>query len=183
MLKYRLAFTEEEEALLSRIDLRPSHRNHDGARVAYLGNMEPVPALLRSLGDRGAIPAHRVSYWNDPTFRSGRLKGSRKQLFERNGCFGEDIYTHPNFVRHLRYILLGADLPDEIVLAFEQEVGNPEWVSYGDALDLGRKARALTRRHGLDASAASEEFFKLALDLGLSADSAMRIAAEVKATR
>lgn len=96
---------------------------------------------------------------------------------------GEDIYTHPHFIKDLRYILLGADLPRNLMEAFEEKVGNPKWVSYSDALNLGKFARQLVRRNGLAPSEACEEFFKLALDLELGVDSALRIRSLVKETR
>lgn len=181
--RYRLAFTDEEERLVAKIDLRRSHANHDEAHTAYLENQEPILALLKSLSDRDGVPAQRISYWNDPEYQPGRLKGSHKELFERNDCRGEDIYTHPHFIKHLRYILLGADLPQGVITAFEAEVGNPEWVSYGDSLDLGKKARNLVRQYGLSPHEACEEFFKLALDLKLGASKALRIRGVVRETR
>ena len=68
--------------------------------------------LLSSLSERGGVPAHRLSYWNDIEYNPGRVKASRKVLFERNDCLGVDIYTHPHFIKHLRHLLLGADLAD-----------------------------------------------------------------------
>lgn len=181
--KYRLELTEAEEKLLAQIDLRSSHSSHAEARAAYLANQEPILELLKSLSERGAVPQQRLNYWNHPDYHPGRLKGSRKQIFERNGCHEEEIYTHPNFVKHLRYIVLGADLPRNLIEAFEAQVGDPQWISYSDALELGKFARGLVRRHRLDPREASEEFFKLALDLDLGLDSALRIRSIVKATR
>jgi hypothetical protein len=104
-------------------------------------------------------------------------------MFERNGNVGDEAFIHPSFVKHLRYILFGADLPARVMAAFGEEVGNPEWVSYGDALELGKAARALVRRFGLRPTDACEEFLKLSLDLGLSIDDALRIRQTVKETR
>ena len=80
-------------------------------------------------------------------------------------------------------MLFGADLPAPVMAQFKEDVGNPEWVSYGDALELGKQARALVRRHGLPPKTACEEFFKLSLDLGLSVDEAQRIRETVRTTR
>lgn len=183
MKNYKIVLTEAEEALFVRIDLRLSHLSHDEGHAAFLANQEPILKLLKLLSDRDAVPPQRLSYWNDPDYQPGRLKGSRKQLFERNGCRGDEIYTHPHFIKHLRYILLGADLPPQVIEAFEAEVGDPKWVSFGDALDLGKYARQLVRRYGLNPSSACEEFFKLALDLELGVDKALSIRSVVKQTR
>lgn len=168
MEKYHIKLIESEAAILAKIDLRESHRNHDEGHAAYKANAQPILALLQSLSDRSAIPQERMNYWNDPRYHQGRIKASRKGLFERNGCRGPDIYTHPHFNRHLRYFLFGAELPDEIILAFEEKVGNPQWVTSSDIVPIGKFARDLTRQYRVDKTDATEEFFKLCLDIGLS---------------
>ncbi|ATY30607.1 hypothetical protein [Sphingomonas psychrotolerans] len=183
LAKFRLPFTEAEEALVARIDFGQGHNTHTDRHAAFLSNKEPILALLESLSERGAVPDQRLRYWNDPEYQPGRLKGSRKQLFERHNDNAEEIYTHPHFIPYLRYILFGADLPTQVMTEFEAEVGNPEWVSYGDALELGSFARSLVRRHGLQPHEACEEFFKLSLDLGLSVDESLRIRRTVMETR
>jgi hypothetical protein len=183
MNRFRLTFTAEEEVLVAGIDFRDRFSNSDTAHAAYLSNREAILALLESLSERQAVPDQRLRYWNDPTYHPGRTKGSRKQLFERHNDDAAEIYTHPHFIQHLRYILFGADLPPAVMEDFEARVGNPEWVSYGDALELGKHARALVRRHALLPHEAGEEFFKLSLDLGLSLDEALRIRRIVLETR
>ena len=183
MDKFRIKMTEAEEALVARVNFGDGHGAHSDRHTAYLANQAPILELLGSLTERGGTPEHRLGYWNDPAYHPGRIKGSRKQMFERHGTTGRDIYTHPNFVRHLRYILFGAALPESVMVEFEEEVGNPEWVSYGDALELGSFARKLVRSHRLSPHEAGDEFFKLSLDLGLSLDEALRIREIVKETR
>ena len=180
--RYRIAFTDAEAALVARIEFGDGG-NHDQRHAAYLANREPILQLLASLSERDAVPPQRLSYWNDPAYQPGRMKGSRKQLFERHNDDAEEIYTHPHFIKHLHYILFGADLPEPVMRSFEAEVGNPEWVSYGDALDLGKFARSLVRKYGLRPAEACEEFFKLSLDLGLSVDESLRIRRIVMETR
>lgn len=183
MNKYQLVITEAEEALLARIDFDGKDAIHSDRHAAYLANKEPILALLASLNDRGAIPDHRVRYWTDPEYNPGRVRGSREQIFARNGSAGNEAYTHPNFVKHLRYILFGAELPSIVMTAFEEEVGNPKWVSYGDALELGKFARSLVRLHHLRPEEVDDEFFKLSLDIGLTINQALRIRQTVKETR
>jgi hypothetical protein len=182
MNKHHIELTDDEKQLLAKIDLRV-HQNHDDAHAAYKTNREPILALLKSLRDRNIIPRERLSYWSDPAYNSGRVKASRKGLFERNGCEGADIYTHPNFLQFLRYFLFGATLPDPVIAAFEEKVGNPEWVTSGDIIPMGKFARELTRRHGLQPAQASEEFFKLCLDMGLGLSTAQSVMRAVKQTR
>lgn len=183
MEKYHIKLTKEEAELLSKIDLRSHHPHHDDGRASYLNNQEPILALLKSLSARKAVPEVRLSYWNDPNYRTGRVKGSRKGLFERNGCTGSDIYTHPHFLEHLRYFLFGTELPDPVVKEFEAKVGNPEWVSSSDIVPIGKAARELTRRYRLDIADAPEEFFKLCLDMGLGLSTAESVMRSVKQVR
>lgn len=180
--RYHIEFTEMDSSLVNRIDFGEDG-SHDDRHAAYLSNQEPILELLASLSGRGAVPPQRLSYWNDPAYQPGRLKASRKQLFERHNDDAAEIYTHPHFIKHLRYILFGADLPEAVMRSFEAEVGNPEWVSFGDALELGKFARSLVRQHRLKPADACEEFFKLSLDLGLSVDEALRIRRTVMETR
>ena len=46
--------------------------------AAFNANAEPILALLSSLSERGGVPAHRLSYWNDIEYNPGRVKASRK---------------------------------------------------------------------------------------------------------
>lgn len=177
MEKYHIKLTESEAALLAQIDLRVNHRDHDEGHAAYNANKQPILALLRSLSERDAVPQERRNFWNDPRYHTGRTKASHKGLFERNGCTGSDIYTHPHFIPYLRYFLFGPELPDAVISAFEEKVGNPKWVTSSDIVPLGRFARDLARQHHLNPSEASKEFFKLCLDMGLgigTAESVMR---------
>lgn len=183
LARFRLQFTDEEETLVARIDFDHGRTTGVDPHTVYLSNQEPIVALLASLTEREAVPAGRLAYWADPDCNPSRIKGSRKQIFERNGTTGREIYTHPNFVKHLRYILFGADLPVHVVEAFEEEVGNPEWVSFGDALELGKFARGLVRKYRLAQTEVADEFLKLSLDLGLSVDEAVRIRGIVQETR
>lgn len=132
----------------------------------------PIVALLRSLSDRQAIPQERRNYWNIPDYNPGRVLASRKGVFERNGTLGEDIYSHPHFIPYLRFFLFGAELPDEMISAFEAGVGDPAWASSSDIVPIGKLPRDLTRRHGLDKSSAADELFKLCLDMGLELSTA-----------
>ncbi len=181
--RYAISFTEAEEAFVARIDFHRHDPTTREARVAYEGNLEPIPHLLSSLRERNAIPAQRVSYWTDPEFRTGRLKGSREQLFARNGTVGEEAFVQFGFLPMLHYLLFGARLPLAVMAAFEAEVGDPRWVSLDDALDHGRFARNLVRQYCLNPSDSGDEFFKLALDLGLWVQSGLRIEQIVRHNR
>lgn len=183
MNKFHIALTDSEKQLLERIDLQDSHPDHDAGRAAYLANKEPIVALLESLSGRRAIPQERRNYWNDPSYRTGRVKASHKGLFERNGCTGSEIYTHPHFLPYLRYFLFGTDLPDATIAAFEEKVGDPRWVTSSDIVPIGKFARDLTRKLGLNARQAAEEFFRLCLDMGLGLNTAHSVMHSVNQLR
>ena len=185
MEKYHIKLTNEETALVEVTVLHVGpHLSHDAAHAVYKANRRPILLLVNSICERGAIPEGRLKYWDNPSHQTdGRLKVSRKELFERNGCTGQDIYTHPHFLPYLRYFLFGADLPDPVITKFEKQVGNPSWVTSGDILPIGKCARDLVRQYHLDRVSAPEEFFKLCLDMRLSPSIAASVMRSVKQLR
>jgi hypothetical protein len=183
MEKYHLKLTADEAALVSEMDIELDHPHHADGRAAYLKNQKPILMLMRSLEARNGLPEERLSYWQDPSYHRGRIKASRRGPFERNGCGSDDIYAHPHFIKYLRYFLFGSELPDAVIQEFEEAVGEPRWVNGSDSIKLGKFARQLARRHGLDRSQAPEEFVKLCLDIGLRRNNAEIIMASVKQVR
>lgn len=161
-MRYMIELTNKEAEDLSGIELDQSALDH----AQYQRQAPLVLALLESLAERNAIPKVRLKYWSDPEYQIGRVKASHKGLFERNGRKGDEIYTHPNFLKYLRYFLFGAQLPEAAIAEFEQVVGNPEWVSSSDVTDITKGTRAIVRKFGLQGG--EEEFYRLALDVGLS---------------
>lgn len=176
MSRHAISLNDDEQALLAKIDLRDTHSSHDESRAAWENNRQSVPALMKSLHDRNAIPAERMHYWNDPKYQTGRMKGSNEDLFHRNGCAGPQIYEHVSFLKYLRYFIYGADLSEDLIEEFQREAIKPEHVTSGDLIPMGDLARRLTRKHGLEKHHAAEEIFKLALDLdyGLSTSDYIR---------
>lgn len=172
MSKHHIELTADEERLVQTIDLREDLPHDVDGHEVYKANREPILALLKSLTKRSAIPQHRVAYWTDPVHKPGRTKGSHRDVFARNGSEGAEAYTHPHFIPFLRYFLYGADLPSAVIAEFEQQVGNPAWFSGSDIISLTKKTREIVRKHGLKNWSDADEFYKLALDNGLSASNA-----------
>ncbi|QIG92150.1 hypothetical protein [Bradyrhizobium sp. 6(2017)] len=168
MEKFHIALTDDEAALLSQIDLRDQLPPGTDGHAVYQSNRKPIIALLTSLTERNAIPEHRIRYFTDPDYKQGRIKGSRKELFERNGNDGAEIYEHPNFKQYLRYFLFGPELPDRAIVEFEEEIGDPKWVSGSDAIALAKKAVKIARAYQIQKHEAADNFFKLALDMGIN---------------
>lgn len=180
--EYRIALTEEERRIADAIDLDDDSDHRNGYEV-YLANAQLIPPLMASLSARDAIPAHWLHYWTDPDCNPGRIKASRQGVFERNGCMGEDIYTHPNFIKHLRYMLLGCELPQHVAAAFLRKAGNPSWISSRDAIDLGKLARKLARENALASPVVTDEFLKLALENQFSVSAALTLREAVSQLR
>ena len=161
-MAYAIELTEAESEVLSGIEL-------DALQVDCMQYQRQAPLVLRlyeSLKDRNAIPEVRQRYWADPEYRIGSGNQSHKGIFEKNGRRGVEIYTHPHFLQYLRYFLFGAQLPDPVIKEFEEIVGNPQWVTSGDVANITSGARRVARKYGLQTEA--EEFYRLALDIGLS---------------
>ena len=174
---YQVDLTEDETEILNGIELDQTALDHE----QYKRQAPLILELLRSLAERNAIPEIRLKYWLDPEHQIGRLKASHKGLFERNGRQGDEIYTHPHFLKYLRFFLFGAQLPARAIAEFEEVVGNPEWVSSGDITDISKGTRAIVRKYGLQDE--DEEFYWLALDVGLSQWFAKSVRDAVKQVR
>ncbi|MGH1466561.1 MAG: hypothetical protein ACRBBQ_14505 [Cognatishimia sp.] len=174
---YAIELTEDESEILSGIEFDQPALDHE----QYKRQGPLVLRLLKSLVERSAIPEARLRYWSDPVYQIGRSKASHKGLFERNGRQGDEIYTHPHFLKYLRYFLYGANLPEGAISEFEKVIGNPEWVSSGDITDITKGTRDIVRRHGLKDQ--DEEFFRLALDVGLDVWFAKSVRDSVKQVR
>lgn len=174
---YAIKLTDNESVILSGIELDQSALDHE----QYKRQGPMVLNLLKLLAERNAIPEVRLRYWSDPDYQIGRLKASHKGLFERNGRQGDEIYTHPHFLKYFRYFLFGAQLPTGAITEFEEVVGNPEWVSSGDITDITKGTRAIVRKYGLQDE--DEEFYRLALDVGLDGWFAKSVRDAVKQVR
>lgn len=161
-MSFEIELTREERALLSGIELDQSKMDHG----AYLRQGPLILQLLQSLRQRNAIPSVRLLYWTDPDYNTGRLRTSNLGLFERNGCKGEQVYKHPNFLSYLRYFIFGANLPNPAASEFKEIVGDPNWVTSGDITEITKGTRSIVRKYGLHGE--EEEFYRLALDIGLS---------------
>lgn len=160
----KIDLTEAEHLLVDRITFDPPTFDHEAsARNAVL-----IPKLMDMLISRKAIPKHREQYFLDPEYNTGRTKGSHKDMFVRNRTTGREIFEHYSFLKFLKYILYGADLPDGAVQEFCSFVKRYEPIGSDDASDLLRLAKELANKYSIEPSEASEEFFKLALDCGVA---------------
>jgi hypothetical protein len=161
MLPQPISLTTEEEALVKEIvfDLNTlSPGFHEQLQRSCTAGGK----LARSLLMRRAIPEIRYRYFTDPELNTGRRLGSRKNNFERNGTKGDAILEHGHFLPYLRYFIFGPNLPQEVMTRFAELVEDD---AGAEVFAFVRSAvRQLPRERRLDAP---EEFFKLAIELGM----------------
>jgi hypothetical protein len=163
---YSIELTDDESDIARRLNFNQVAfvGNYEG----YLQNADLAHRLTTGLLNRGAIPPHRASYFADPEYWPGGRGSSRQDSFIRNGNTHDEILRHPNFLKHLRYFVYGADLPQSVIAPFAEAVDDCGTVTSGDIAPLGQIARQLARLHRLERTEAAEEFYKLCLDLRLS---------------
>jgi hypothetical protein len=174
-----LALNAEEQALFDQISLDWEPLDHE----AFLQNGERVAALIKSLLARKGIPEARMQYFTNAEYRTGRVKGSHRDLFSRNRNTDEEMVRHPHFLPFLRYFVCGPNLPSSIMREFREQATRHGHVGPSDALELGNFARSETRKYGLAPDDACEEFYKLALDCGIWVSHAQVIRDRVKTLR
>lgn len=172
-MSYEIELTEAETELLNKIEL-------DTSKLVAGQFEKQAPFMLelyKSLEDRGAIPEIRFKYWNDPDYRNGHAQLSHKGMFEQKGSQGEEIYTNPGFLEYLRYFLFGAQLREDAVAEFKVMIGDPVW-SQRDRKLIATSTSKIVRKY--DLSLCEEEFYRLALDMGLGKDAASLVRKTVK---
>jgi hypothetical protein len=176
-----IELTASEKEMLASLSFDPLSfkGNHEG----FLRNADLAHQLTTLLVDRKGIPEHRVRYFTDSEYYPGGRGKSRQDSFIKHGNDHDETLRHPHFLKYLRYFIHGADLPAAIIRRYTEAVKDCGMVSSSDIPELGATARNLARTHGLEGSAAADEFFKLSLDLGLSAGQSARIRESVKQLR
>ena len=123
--------------------------------------------LTISLLKRKAVPEVRIKYFTDPEYNLSDRRKSKQQIFEQNGTRGTDIFSHPDFLKYLKYFIHGADLPTTLK---DQLSSMKQAFSYDD--DFVEKAYPTLKAYlkesgGKDRNLFVEEAFKLILDIGV----------------
>jgi hypothetical protein len=132
-----------------------------------ISKLETADLLARSLLSRGVIPEVRFNYFIKPEYNLSNPKKSHEEIFETNGTKGEEILSHPHFLRYLKYFIQGAELPKSLKAEL---VALKENHSYDD--DFAEDASPIIRKHfksfgSIERTSFAEEVFKLCLDLNL----------------
>lgn len=176
----KVELTPDELSLYNKIPFTKSGTklSHEDSLVGSGASIQ----LVHSLSQRKAIPEIRLQYFRDPTYNT-HSKKSHKEIFESNGTRGDAICRHPHFWPFLYYFIHGPDLPEETKEKFIDIVSGVENISGSDMPGLRVFVRAETRKYGLAPDAASEEFYKLALECGIGEGYARLLRNHVLATR
>lgn len=169
-----ITLAEPEQTLLAEIDFGSTQYECLQRSCAAAGQLTPM--LLQ----RQAIPERRLQCFTSPEF--GTRGKSYLQIFESNGTSGAEIFRHGNFLKHLRFFVHGATLPERVKNEMRAKVGDPEWFSGSDVDELRTLARRLVREYGLTGSR-DQDFLHLCADLGLSASSADSVRRAVRGVR
>lgn len=173
-----IELTESERDLFGRIEFDQGRVSHE----TWLANANLVEQLFDLLMDRGAIPQHRLRWFTDPQLNPGGRGKSREEQWARNGTSGREVLRHGNFLAYLAFYVCGPDLPMAARQAFRKAAEDCGMVTSSDVPVLSKTARAIARQYRLEPHAASDEFFKLALDCGLG-DRAVYIRDGVRSLR
>ncbi|MFO1111701.1 MAG: hypothetical protein U1E61_21230 [Bradyrhizobium sp.] len=176
-----IELSNAESALLAQIDFNWDTRRHD--HEGFARNSENVAQLVSALLARNAIPEHRLKYFNDPAYRTGRIKGSRRDLYLRNRNTDEDILRSYSFLKEARYFVCGPALPAEAVTEFRQTATEFGHVGPSDSIELANLARRQVRTYGLLPHEVAEEYFKLALDCGIWVGHALHVEERIRKMR
>jgi hypothetical protein len=176
-----IELSDAERVLLAQINFNWDDRRHD--HEGFARNSENVAQLISALLARDAIPEHRLKYFNDPAYRIGRIKGSRRDLYLRNRNTDEDILRSYSFLREARYFVCGPDLPAEAVTEFRDVAMIYGHVGPSDSIELANLARRQVRTHGLLPHEVAEEYFKLALDCGIWVSHALHVEERIRKMR
>lgn len=133
-------------------------------RILKLNNSR---LLTTSLLKRNAVPEIRVKFFTDPAYNLSDTRKSKRQIFEQNGTSGTEIFSHPDFLKYLKYFIHGADLPttlkDQLSLMKESSFYDDDFVEKAYPI-----LRAYFKESGSnDRHSFVEETFKLFLDLGV----------------
>lgn len=176
----KITLTDDEEKLLSGIELEAlALKDHIHANE----NADAVVELMNALIKRKAIPENRTAWFSDREHNAGGRGRSIQDLFKGSGIrTGDALFRHPHFLAHVRYFIFGPQLPATAIEAFRADVAERGMITSSDASPLAKSARAIARQHGLT-NREAEEFYKLAIELGLGTSYASIIRDNIKKLR
>ena len=163
--------TDFEIALFDSISFPPACHDLDAKRAA--DNAELARILTTSILERGAVPSHRLAFFEDAMHNPDRAHSVRASL-EQAGPTGEALYEHLGFLKYLRYFICGPELPEKVENVFRKELEDRGGVAQGDHRRLIAKLRQLASTLGASDDQ-REKFYQQALEFDLAPDVAREI--------
>lgn len=152
-----------EIALFDSIEFDPRGAALDERRVGENGELAGI--LAASILERDAVPKHRLDYLNNAA-HDAKGSASVMDAFAEEGLSGERLHRDERFLKYLRYMICGPDLPQPVVKSFVTEVENRTPEGEIDNRRVLLKARELARKSEAPAARA-EAFYMLALECQL----------------
>lgn len=163
--------TDFEIALFDSIVFPPALQDLEGQRAA--DNAELARILAISILERGAVPSHRLGYFEDAIHNPGQALSVRASL-EQAGGSGDALYEYRGFLKYLRYFICGPELPEKIENVFRKELAERGGVAQGDHRRLIAKLRQLASTLGVSDDQ-REKFYQQALEFDLAPEVAREI--------
>lgn len=156
----KIELSEREKLLYAQLPQKLVHFGPEKWEVIA----DAMEELIESLEARNAIPEARIAIFNDANYAETGKK-SIQQIFEQNGC--SEIFRHPHFVNFLRYFIEGPDLPQECTSGLLKALD-----SIGTSGMIVKRthqfARDMVRKYDLDVQHAGTQFYRLAVEIGMS---------------
>ena len=179
LTKPDISLTKDEVCLLRQLDLN-SYSPHQDNHAQFSKNEHPIVELMHSLLTRQGIPDRRLRLFCQPECRMGSGKKSYLQTFEGNGTSGDEIFSHPHFLRFFTFFLYGPNLPTHTIREFKEHCEGLGTITSGDYAGMEKCARKLVRATLRDIGmsyrqAIQEEFFSLCLDMNFAPSQAKYI--------
>ncbi|HKV91508.1 MAG TPA: hypothetical protein VJW20_03050 [Candidatus Angelobacter sp.] len=122
---------------------------------------EAASRLMKSLGERKAIPKARIRYFTEPS-PGGRGKSYQDDV--KSGNY-PNMFKSPHFVKYLRYFISGPALPPATIEGFRKILIEDLGTTGGIMDQLCTFVRAEVRKLRLDRTTARDEFWKLAQEV------------------
>lgn len=124
--------------------------------------LDQMGILVESLVGRGAISKVRLLQITDDRYGI-KQNLSIWGMYKRNRRKKREMIRDPNFAKHVRFLVLGPDLPSGLCSEFLAHVDECGPLTGGDDWAIKQCARSLVRRHQIQTER-TDEFFRLALE-------------------
>lgn len=163
----KIKLTEEEKVLYDSAQNCNIHNSYVENQTA----LKSSRLLTKLLLERIAIPENRLKYFTDRAYQFGRVKRSRKEIFESNGTKGESIFEHPHFLKYLTFFIEGANVSQDIY-EFAKTIKETNQFQDEAISEIFEyiKQRNYVPKELKAQNKFADEIFKLVVDLGFEPD-------------